>query len=83
MPQLLSQHSRALELQPLSPHAAITEASLPRASALKQEKQPQREAAHRCNWRKSEHSNKDPAQSKINKFLKIPCFLNFFFYIGV
>ena len=43
-PQLLSLHSRAREPQPLSSRAATTEARVPRAHALQQEKPPQGEA---------------------------------------
>ena len=62
--QLLSQHSRASELQPLSPHAETTEAWMPRAHALQQEKllqwetwgpKPESSPAHSS-------SNEDPAQ---------------------
>ncbi|XP_073650627.1 ubiquitin-conjugating enzyme E2 W [Tursiops truncatus] len=41
MPQLLSLRSRAREPQLLSPHATTTEASVPRAHGLQQEKPPQ------------------------------------------
>ena len=41
MPQT---NSQALELQLLSPHAAATEARMPRACALQQENPPQGEA---------------------------------------
>ena len=43
-PQLLSRHSRACESQLLSPRATTTEAHVPRAHALQQEKPLQREA---------------------------------------
>ena len=43
-PQLLSLCSRAGEPQLLSPHAATTEARMPRTCALQQEKPPQRKA---------------------------------------
>ena len=43
-PQLLSLHSRAHEPQLLSPRAATTEAHVPRACVLQQEKPPQWEA---------------------------------------
>ena len=43
-PQLLSLCSRAREPQLLSSHAATTEARMPGAHALQQEKPPQREA---------------------------------------
>ena len=42
--QVLSPHSRAWELQPLSPCAETTEAPTLKAHALQQEKPPQREA---------------------------------------
>ena len=41
VPQLLSLHSKAHKPQLLSPHATTTEACLPRAHALQQEKPPQ------------------------------------------
>ena len=44
VPQLLSLCSRAREPQLLSPHAATTEAHVPRAHAPQQEKPPQWEA---------------------------------------
>ena len=40
-PQLLSLHSRARKPQLLSPRATTTEAGMPRARALQQEKPPQ------------------------------------------
>ena len=43
MPQLLSLCSRACKPQLLSPHAAATEARVPRARAPQQEKPPQGE----------------------------------------
>ena len=43
-PQLLSLRSRACEPQLLSPRATTTEACVPRAHAMQQEKPPQREA---------------------------------------
>ena len=61
-----------------SPCAATTEAHVPRACALQQEKPPQWEAhapqqrvasTHR-NWRKPARSNEDPTQPKINKLIK-------------
>ena len=46
VPQLLSLRSRACEPQLLSPHATTTEAHVPRACALQQEKAPQQRVAH-------------------------------------
>ena len=78
-PQLLSLCSRAQELQLLNPCSATTEPreqrALSRARAPQQEKPPQWEASalrlerSPCllKLRKSQRSNEDPAQSKINK----------------
>ena len=41
VPQLLSLHARVHKPQVLSPHATATEARVPRARALQQEKPPQ------------------------------------------
>ena len=67
---------RARAPQLLSPRATTTEAHVPRACALQQEKPPQWEAhapqrivPARHNQRKPANSNKDPMQPKINKFI--------------
>ena len=73
-PQLLSLDSRARDPQLLSLRATTTEARMPRARALQQQKPPQweahapqqRVAPARRNYRKPTHSNEDPTQAKIN-----------------
>ena len=65
-PQLLSLCSRAHETQPVSPHAAPTEAQAPRAPGPQRE-QPQHSEAHVLQLGESPCSNKDLTQSKVNK----------------
>jgi len=73
VPQLLSQCSRAHKPQLLSPCAVTTEAHMPRAHALQQEKLLQLESSpYSLQLENRPRSNKDPAESKtINKKEKV------------
>ena len=94
VPQLLSPRTTATEPtyhsywahvpQLLSPRTTTTEAHAPRACALKplqwEGPEPQLQGSpHSLQLEKSPRSNKDPAQSKINKYIKLKAITDWHF----